>query len=88
MQDLPAPLRPVTTTSLPTGMSTSNPFKLFWRTPRRRMASGRGADIGPSIGHDSARLANLLAHSAANHALRGDDRLNFNIMRFVAEARD
>src|SRR2546422_9538551 len=32
--DLPLPLGPVTTVSLPSGRSTSIPLRLFWRAPR------------------------------------------------------
>src|SRR5439155_4678141 len=44
--DLPLPLGPVTTVSLPSGRSTSIPLRLFWRAPRISMHSV-AADAAP-----------------------------------------
>src|SRR5207249_603558 len=44
--DLPLPLGPVTTVSLPSGRSTSIPLRLFWRAPRISTQSDT-ADAAP-----------------------------------------
>src|SRR6266446_2633682 len=43
--DLPLPLGPVTTVSLPRGRSTSMPLRLFWRAPRISMQPAAGGAV-------------------------------------------